>query len=676
MDLSKQRFASGGFDILSFLGRDDVTILFGKLLAAALAVSVFAQASYAQDSEPVEDVEAVAPALEMSATPSLTESDLSAWLDGFMPYALMTGDIVGAVVTVVKDDQVLTNRGYGYADLETDAPVDASETLFRPGSISKLFIWTAVMQLVEQGKISLDTDVNVYLDFNLPTNRGIVTMRHLMTHTPGFQEVAKDLFVENQTFEDADLREYLVTHIPQQIFDPGRIPSYSNYASSLAGYIVERVSGEPFATYIENHIFAPLGMVRSSFRQPLPDALAASMSKGYKSASDGISQSFEVVVPMPAGALSSTGDDMAKFMIAHLSGGAGLMQPETAEQMHTTLDNQFPPINGAALGFYREDLGGLNIIAHGGDTAWFHSNMVLLLDHGVGLYVSVNSGGGQAAGPLRRTLFTEFVDRYYPYETETPAPLSTSMAHSALAAGVYESSRAAEGNVLAIVRYASQLKVTVTEDGALKTPLIPGLSGSGEPLFEVAPWLWQSKSGRRVAARIEGGVVTALATDPALFTFTPVPWYRSSAWLNPVMIGAAAVIILTFIAWPVRATARWRLNVSFPYRGARKKAYRLAPTAALLVILYFAGWGIFLTWLSGSIFNLEASRNESLLMLLYVSSILPIIAAFLSVSSARVVLGSRSTLFQKVSSIALVASMVFVIWFSVVVGFFSFDTGF
>lgn len=652
---------------------------FGMALVTALAVAFFAQLGYAQDSEPTGD--AITPPADQDtlATPSttvLTESDVSAWLDGFMPYALKTGDIVGAVVTVVKDGQILVNQGYGYADLATDAPVDAAETLFRPGSISKLFIWTAVMQLVEQGKINLDTDVNVYLDFNLPTNRGIVTMRHLMTHTPGFQDVAKDLFVENQTIEDADLREYLVSHIPQQIFDPGRIPSYSNYASSLAGYIVERVSGEPFAAYIENHIFNPLDMTRSSFRQPLPDALAGSMSKGYKSASDGTAQSYEVVVPVPAGALASTGEDIAKFMIAHLNGGAGLMRPETAAQMHTTLDNQFPPINGAALGFYREDIGGLNIVAHGGDTAWFHSNMVLLLDHGVGLYVSVNSGGGQAARPLRRMLFTEFVDRYFPYETETPEPLPTSKEHSALAAGLYETSRAAEGNLLAVARYASQLKVTVTEDGALKTPLIPGLSGSGAPLFEVAPWLWQSKSGRRVAARIEGGVVTALATDPALFTFTPVPWYRSSAWLNPAMIAAGVFIVLTFIAWPVRAIARWRMNVSFPYRGARKRAYRLAPTASLLTIVYFAGWGIFLTWLSSSIFNLEASRNESLLMLLYVASVLPVFAAFLSVSSARVVLRERSTFFQKLSSIALVASMLLVIWFSVVVGFFSFDTGF
>lgn len=645
---------------------EEMVISFGKSIVAAAALLFFSAASQAQET-----VEEPVTISTTSETPQLSADDVSAWLDGFMPFALKTGDIVGAVVTVVKDGEVLASRGYGYADLAAEKPVDPAETLFRPGSISKLFIWTSVMQLVEQGKIDLDADVNTYLDFDFPTNRGVVTMRHLMTHTPGFQEVVKDLFVENQIFEDADLRNYLVTHMPQQIFEPGKIPSYSNYASSLAGYVIERVSGEAFAAYIENHIFSPLGMTRSSFRQPLPAPLKAGMSEGYKSLSDGKPQSFEIVIAMPAGALSSTADDMAKFMIAHLNGGAGLMQPETATLMHTTLDNQFPPINGTALGFYREDRNGLNIIAHGGDLIWFHSNMSLLLDHGVGLYISVNSAGGQAAGSIRGTLLTEFTDRYFPYESVTPVTLSTSKDHSVVAAGVYEMSRGAEGNILALVRFGEQLRLTATEDGALT-----GLESSGEPMFEVSPWVWQSKSGRRLAARVENGVVVAMATDPALFALTPVPWYRSSAWLNPAMMGAILVIILTFIAWPVRAFARWRFNVSFPYRADRKRAYRLAPTAALLAIVYLAGWGFFISWLSGSLFNLEAARSESPLMMLYASSVLPVIAVLLSVSAARTVLGSRSTWFQKASSVALVAGLLIITWFSVVVGLFSFDTGF
>ena len=253
----------------------------------------------------VAGVSAKQPATETGRA-QLTAEDVTAWLDGFMPYALKTADVAGAVVTVVKDGQILVNKGYGLANIADNIPVDGDRTLFRPGSISKLFTWTAVMQLVEQGKIDLDADVNTYLDFTIPSPRGTITMRHLMTHTPGFEEVFKDLFVEGATFNDGDLRRFLVDHIPSQMFDSGTTPAYTNYATTLAGYIVERLTQKSFETYVEDHIFTPLGMERSSFRQPLHENLAEGMSDGYKSRSDGEAQSFEVVIPMPAGALSAT----------------------------------------------------------------------------------------------------------------------------------------------------------------------------------------------------------------------------------------------------------------------------------------------------------------------------------------------------------------------------------
>ena len=148
-------------------------------------------------------------------------------------------------------------------------------TLFRPGSVSKLVTWTAVMQQVEQGKIDLDADVNRYLDFSIPAYEGQpVTMRQIMTHTAGFEESLKDLIGHDR---DAipPYGEMLKRWIPDRIFAPGTTPAYSNYATSLAGYVVERVSGEPFDDYVERHIFAPLGMRNSSFRQPLPANTAA-----------------------------------------------------------------------------------------------------------------------------------------------------------------------------------------------------------------------------------------------------------------------------------------------------------------------------------------------------------------------------------------------------------------
>src|SRR5215468_8267612 len=210
---------------------------------------------------------AAATAATPSAAPAavaLTATDVESWLDGYLPYALKTGDIAGAVVVVVKDGEILTERGYGYSDVAARKPVDPKLTLFRPGSVSKLFTWTAVMQLVEQGKINLDADVNQYLDFKIPPRDGQpITMRNLMQHTAGFEEQAKGTITESSS---PSYEVLLKAWVPARVFAPGTTPAYSNYGASLAGYIVQRVSGEPFDAYIEKHIFAPLEMKYSSFR--------------------------------------------------------------------------------------------------------------------------------------------------------------------------------------------------------------------------------------------------------------------------------------------------------------------------------------------------------------------------------------------------------------------------
>src|SRR5580704_11725419 len=224
--------------------------------------------------------QAASPTSDAAAAPVLTAADVNAWLDGYLPNALRTGDIAGAVVAVVKDGQILTERGYGYSDVAKRAPVDPKLTLFRPGSVSKLVTWTAVMQLVEQGKIDLDADVNQYLDFKIPPRDGKpVTMRNLMQHVAGFEEQAKNILSEDP--KAPGFEALLKQWTPERVFAPGTTPAYSNYGASLAGYIVQRQSGESFDDYVEKHIFAPLDMTHSSFRQPLPPELAPLMSKGY-----------------------------------------------------------------------------------------------------------------------------------------------------------------------------------------------------------------------------------------------------------------------------------------------------------------------------------------------------------------------------------------------------------
>jgi CubicO group peptidase (beta-lactamase class C family) len=271
-----------------------------------------------------------------------------------MPLQLRREDIAGATISVVKDGKVLFEKGYGFADIEKRVPVSADNTLFRPGSISKLFTWTGIMQQVEQGKLDLDRDVNDYLDFKIPPAFGKpITLRNIMTHTPGFEETVQELFVGDEKHL-TPLGDYLKAHLPERIYPPGTTPAYSNYATAMAGYILQRVSGEKFDDYIENHIFKPLGMNSCTFRQPLPEALKSRMSNGYELASQP-AHHFEFVNTEPAGSSSVTAADMTHFMIAHLQNGtyegAQILRPETAQLMHSRQFANMPQMNAMALGF-------------------------------------------------------------------------------------------------------------------------------------------------------------------------------------------------------------------------------------------------------------------------------------------------------------------------------------
>src|SRR5437867_4893866 len=305
-------------------------------------------------SPPPASVPAVAPQTSPAPAPELTKADFETFLDALIPSQLQNRNIAGAVVSVVKDGQVLFQKGYGYADVEAKKPVLPDQTLFRPGSISKLFTATAVMQLVEQGKLDLDRDVSGYLDFAIPkTYPEPVTLRQLLTHTAGFEDTLKNLFVAHES-DLKLLRAYLVNQMPARIFPPGKVPSYSNYGFTLAGYIVERVSGEKFERYIDNHILKPLRMTNSTFDQPLPPELAAQMSKGYLNAAKK-PRDFEFVQAAPAGSLSTTAADMTRFMLAFLEDGTvdgvAILKPETVRQMETRQFELHPMINGLGVTF-------------------------------------------------------------------------------------------------------------------------------------------------------------------------------------------------------------------------------------------------------------------------------------------------------------------------------------
>ena len=162
------------------------------------------------------------------------------FLDGVMETKMSDKHIAGASVAVVQGGRLLFAKGYGYRDWAARLPVEADNTLFRIGSISKLFVWTSVMQLAAQGKLDLDANVNVYLkDFKIPdTYEQPITLKNLLTHTPGFEDLVINLFTRDSS-SLLPMGEILKHEMPARVRPPGTYASYSNHGTNIAAYIVE-----------------------------------------------------------------------------------------------------------------------------------------------------------------------------------------------------------------------------------------------------------------------------------------------------------------------------------------------------------------------------------------------------------------------------------------------------
>lgn len=634
-------------------------------LSVCVLLSMFATAAAAQiEIHPLPENAPPKP-VPLGAHP-LTADDAGAWLDGLMPYGLQKNDLAGAVVVVVKDGQVLLAKGYGHADVVARTPVDPATTLFRVGSISKLFTWTAVMQLVEQGKLDLDADVNKYLDFRLPPRDGQpVTLRELMTHTPGFEETIKNLFA-------ADPRHYLGNAawvqewVPERIYPPGQVPAYSNYGAALAGYIVQRVSGQPFDDYVEAHILQPLGMQYATFRQPLPAALAPHMAKGYVR-TGAPPKPFELVNAAAAGALSASGAAMSRFMLAELQGGsydgATILAPATLREMFDYRRAAVPGLHAMALGFYHMDRNGQEILGHAGDTEWFHSELALFPQQGVGVFVSID---GREDGGLRKQLLDGFTDRYFPPPPEVaqPAPASARQ-DGALLVGRYANSRASASNFMAMLGLLSQVRIEQAANGELLTPDFHNLAGQPRHWREVAPFRWRDVDGReQLGARVEHGQVRWISIDALspVMVFLPVSAWHSAAWNLPLLGLIVLVFAFAALLWPVAALVRRACGKPFALAGRARLWYRLSRVAAIAQLLFCAGWAGVLLRLDADIAHMDSGFDGSLrlIQLLGVLAILGIAAAAMNAWHAWRVPGGW---WRKLNSLALLAACLATPWF-------------
>jgi CubicO group peptidase (beta-lactamase class C family) len=324
---------------------------------------------------------------------TIAPDQLEMFVDDFFAKQMEELHIPGLTFVFVQDGKVLLAKGYGLADLEEGIPFDPEEAVVRIGSVSKLFVATAVMQLVERSELDLHADVNQYLttfqlDESYPEP---VTLAHLLTHTAGFEDPPY-----STTTDPADIQplgSYLAERMPPRVRAPGEVFRYCNHGYALAAYIVEQVSGIPFDQYVEEDVLAPLGMERTGYllSPPMPQGLAV----GYLYEDGGQTpQPIDYDHDYPGGSLVSTAEDMAKFMFAHLQDGCYqdtcILQPATIAEMHQGQFTIRPRETGATYGFTEGFLNGQRLIGHTGAIRGFGASLDLLPEHDMGYFFSFN----------------------------------------------------------------------------------------------------------------------------------------------------------------------------------------------------------------------------------------------------------------------------------------------
>jgi CubicO group peptidase (beta-lactamase class C family) len=518
------------------------------------------------------------------ATPSLDDTAaLGDFIDGIMKAHVEDLRIPGAVVAVVKNGKVLYAKGYGSQDIAKSIPIDPATSLFRIGSTSKLFTWTAVMQLVEQGKLSLDGDVNSYLKtFKIRDAYGKpVRIRDLMTHSAGWEDGALGYLIIEDSAGVEPIATTMQKHQPDRVRPPGALASYSNYGAALAGLIVEQVSGEPFNDYIRKHILEPLDMKYATFEEPVPLALRPYSTVGYAD-EDGIyvAKPFEFVGGFrPAGSGSMSALSMTHFMFAHLRdgeyNGVRILKPETAQLMHSRAFSNDPRLPSMALGFYEQEFNGVRVIGHGGDTQHFHTEMYLVPDAQVGIFASyIGDGGGHA----REGLVRGFFDRYFPAKVAATPPAAPAdfSADAKKYVGAYRFARHSSSKFEKLILVASP-SIEVAYLDKDKRLLVTGLGEKPAQYEPIGNGIFQEVVGhRRIAFNGDsaGPALHMSANDFPFMGTERVPWYESpKLWY--IVLGLSTLIFLSALI-----TAFYRRKQTSEMPPEQKRVVRLATLTA------------------------------------------------------------------------------------------------
>jgi CubicO group peptidase (beta-lactamase class C family) len=474
--------------------------LYSAVVVLAIAHDACAQAPRSTRSGPTSNANAGA---------LIDSAELARFIDPLIAGQMAKENIPGAVFLLVQNGKVLYQRGYGFANVARRQQVDPETTIWRIGSISKVFTATAVVQLADRGRYRLGDDVNRYLArIKVPaTFPQPVTFEHLLTHTAGFDEIRPGTRAETAAGL-LPLGDFLANKLVR-LRPPGRTISYSTYGMTLGGYLVEQVSGMDFESYLKRNIWAPLGMTRTNI--VVPDSLRGDLAQGYEyDAGANKLADWEWYHTTPASSINATAADMGRFMIAHLQDGryAGtrILSESAARDMHRQHATSHPKLAGFAYGFQEAFTNGERLLEHGGNVEGFSAQLTLIPTRGIGFFIASQHEPARLHDVVRSAL----LDRYFPAKkSETPpVPIPGYRERAPHFAGTYELNQFCHSCGPGRREYA-RIEVKSNPDGTIS------ITGNPKPFIEVEPLFFQRTDGIGGAAFREdaSGRVTLLAGD-------------------------------------------------------------------------------------------------------------------------------------------------------------------
>ena len=539
-----------------------------------------------------------------------SSDELAALIDGIITSQRREHNLSGVTVSVIMNDSLIFARGYGLADADSNRAVQADQTLFRIGSVSKTFTWTAVMMLAEQGMLDLDEDVNTYLK-NVEVAEAFdepVTMRHLMSHRAGFESSIVLFSVADD--DPRTLSELLSDHQPKRVNPPGFRTSYSNWGAALAAQVVEDVAGMPYKTYLQDEILTPLGMNNTVTDLPaeMSDERQRFLATGYKVNQGAIDlQNYmQLGQYWPAGGMASTATDMERWMQFHLNGGqldtVRLMRPETHTQMWTRAYNDRPHGADVAHGFQDVYYRGIRVLGHGGGTAAFLTNMVMVPELNLGVFTSQN--GSYGFSQIRQ--LGAFIVDILINESNQPLSYETGSTEGTLELeGAYLNNRRVFSTFAAVLALGGESTVAPVSDSSFV------LSGGGTQTYfkkmKAYDDMYEDAEGTRISViRDDKGNVAAIADGSGVHTLERIGFMS----MYSTMLGSFVLVLLLSFTSLIGTWRRFRKNEN---QGGKTKFAAAIRFLAALAVLTFTAAVVYMLIESSNIDSSSIAGNYPIL---------------------------------------------------------------